>query len=50
MYFIIYPNNSTFMKQRIIKLSDTYNYTFKMERFELARTKPEMLAQYKDCK
>lgn len=38
------------MKQRIIKLSDTYNYSFKIERFELARTKPEMFAQYKECK
>jgi hypothetical protein len=39
MYFIIYPNNSTFMKQRILKLSDTYNSSIKMERFELGRTR-----------
>jgi len=42
MYFIIYPNNSSFMKQRIIKLSESYNSLLKMERFELARTYPEM--------
>jgi hypothetical protein len=50
MYFIIYPNNSSFMKQRILKLSDTYNSSFKMDRFELGRTKEEMLIQQKECK
>lgn len=50
MYFIIYPNNSSFMKQRILKLSDTYNSSFKMDRFELGRTKEDMLIQQKECK
>ena len=43
MYFIIYPNNSSYMKQRILKLTDTYNTTIKMDRFELGRSKLEML-------
>jgi len=50
MYFIIYPNNSSFMKQRILKLSDTYNSSFKMDRFELSRSKEEILRQQKECK
>lgn len=38
------------MKQRILKLSDTYNSSFKMDRFELGRSKEEILRQQKKCK
>jgi hypothetical protein len=46
IYFVIYPNNSTFLRNRLIKLCDSFSQTLNMDRFDIARTKLDLEKQF----